>query len=53
MLLIDKMLRDGSYFSSNDFSHAGKAECFSTESMRVFTDYVQYNGEIHMLVKTW
>jgi hypothetical protein len=63
MLLIDKMMRDGSY----DFYPGGrdadkngpfeadrkKADCFQKETMRVFTDYITVDKKLFLLVKTW
>lgn len=53
MLLIDKMLKDGAYFGSNEFTVEEKSECFQTDGMRVFTDFIHHDGALYMLVKTW
>lgn len=53
MLLIDKMLKDGAYFGSNEFTDEEKSECFQTDGMRVFTDFFHHDGALYMLVKTW
>ena len=53
MLLIDKMLKDGAYFGSNEFTVEEKSECFQTDGMRVFTDFIHHDRALYMLVKTW
>lgn len=63
MLLIDKMMRDGSYdfySKGTEISDKNKAECFHKETMRVFTDYINISDKnkpnhkkLYMLVKTW
>ena len=55
MLLINKMLKDGAYFGSNDYTDEEKSDCFSTDKdkMRVFTDFIHHEGSLYMVVKTW
>lgn len=56
MLLIDKMMRDGSYdfySKGTQITDKNKADCFHKETMRVFTDYINIDKQLYMLVKTW
>lgn len=40
MLIVDKMMKIGQIFDQNqDMSDLAKAKCFTTDSMRIFTDF--------------
>ena len=54
MLVIDKMMKIGMIFDqTSEVTDAIKADCFTTENKRVFTDFTHINGALYMIVKTW
>jgi hypothetical protein len=59
MLLIDKMMRDGSFDYYNkpvDGSFEAdkqKAKCFFKENMRLFSDHITVEKKLYVIVKTW